>query len=244
MKMSFAAVIRHAAYAYLRNARALAFFSLMFFVMLFVLYYSIPTFIANSGIFLRFGSVQADLNQVDALFILCVFLFSTLWFSVTITGVNKVIKVERTLKHLSTYELEQFEEQAMRLFVVYLIAFALFLAVSMAFYTFGMQDTLGALSGFIIYSAIAFAPQALVIDGHSAFNSVRMSVRTIMLKPSFYLLFLAVSSLLLVANTWLFLQSGLGESGKLLSLAVNALLIFPFLEALKTQIYLSKYTLL
>ncbi|PIZ91605.1 hypothetical protein COX85_03050 [Candidatus Micrarchaeota archaeon CG_4_10_14_0_2_um_filter_55_9] len=61
----------------------------------------------------------------------------------------------------------------------------------------------------------------------------------------YFVFFLLFASLLVLANTAVFLS--LSESWPIalqVGVAVNALFILPFLEVLKTQIFLSKYSLL
>ncbi|MFQ5406280.1 MAG: hypothetical protein ACE5DI_03940 [Candidatus Micrarchaeia archaeon] len=245
MVQRFFKLLSNSIEAYLRNAKLLSAFSIPFLVA-FPLALVLPNFVSLGSIFLRFGSVKADLTVFDSFLIVTAFALSLLVFSSAIVAVNMVIKSQRTLLKISAWEREQFETHTLRMFYILLVVFVATFLVNVFLYEYGLHNTLGALFAFAVATVVLFAPQALVIDDLKAKHAVERSVAIILRRLPFVFSFFLFAAFLLVFNAWVFLQlqSVFGLNARFLAVFVNALFILPFLEVLKTQIYLSKYTIL
>lgn len=246
--MSFAAILSHAVEAYKRNVRLISFFSVPFLVA-FPLSLLLPNFISLSGTFLRFGSIQKDLSALEAAGIIAVFLVSLALISFAIVAINLVIKSQRTLIKLRAEDVARIEGCTIKMFFLLLLVFAVTLAVNMLLYEYGLHATLGAGVAFAAALAVLFAPQAIVVDDLGVRRAVEMSLRISVARLPYLVGFIAVAAALILTCTqfFVFLQPAFGELGYLtryLSVALNGLVVLPFLEVLKTQIYLSKYTIL
>lgn len=246
--MNFFHVLGHAFNAYRRNIKLISFFSIPFLISL-PLALALPNFTALGGIFLRFGSIRYDLALTDALIIFAALVLSLLLFSFAVVAINLVIKSQRTLLRLTSRDIEKIEEKTFKLFWVYAIVFVIALAVNYFLYDFGLHTTIGAFVSFLVALFVMFAGQALVLEDLDVRHVMTRSASLIGRKTLFVIGFFVVAIALILINTAIFLAigEGLGEHALLAryaAIVVNALLILPFLECLKVQVYLSKYSLL
>lgn len=242
--MSFSEVITHTLEAYQKNFKLILFFSFPFAIV-FLLSVMLPNFISLSGIFLRYGSIQSDLSMWEALLIVGSFLLSLAFFSFALVMVNLVIKSQRTMKKLTHYENEKIESNTARMFTIFLAVFVAILVINLFLYDLQLNLGLGLFLASMLSIAIIFVPQALVIDDMGIKDAIYMSVSVLFRHFPYFLLFFAISSVLVLINTALFLEIGKAiPYSRYLAVLVNAMLIMPFLEVLKAQIYLSKYTVL
>jgi len=246
MVRKFVGLLGHSIQAYGHNIKLISAFSLPFLVA-FPLALSLPNFVSLGGIFLRIGSIRS-LSVLEAAYIVAAFFVSLLLFSFAIVAINVVLRSQRTLTHLTHYEVEKIEHCTFRYFRIMFIAFLAGLAANIFLFEQGLHYTVGAVVSFGLAVAVLFAAQAIVIDDMRGWNAVGRSISLIFHQFKHFVLFMAFAAVLLVANDFFFLQlqsgAGLGMAAKYLAVAVNSLLILPFLEVLKTQIYLSKYSLL
>ncbi len=244
---SFSGVLWHTLDSYTRNFKFLLLFAIPFLIVL-PLALLLPNFASFGGIFLRFGSISRDLGLLDLLFIAVAFCVSLLLFSFGLVAINMVVKTERTLKTVSFYEFEKIEMYTFKLFAVFFFAFIISLAANIFLYEKGLHSTLGALVSLIASLLVVFAPQAIVMDNQSAKYVPKNSISVIFKKLPLFIGYLVVAIVLIgiVSQVFISLAPSIGSTAtaQLLAVAINALLIVPFLEVLKAQIYLSKYTLL
>jgi len=244
-------ILAHTQSAYGKNGKLILFFSVPFLVAV-PLLSLLPNYSTLGGIFLRFGSVPANLSLLEFGFIAAVFLVSLLLASFAIAAVNVVIRSQRTLNLMSHYEASRIELATFRLFFVLLAATLVILASNLllldAHVNWGgklvaLQPVLGSLISFVVSAAIVFVPQAIAVDDANVPQALRKSVHFALKRPKYFLLFLLGGSLLVLLNDALFLTV-LPGSARIASMLVMAFLIVPLLEVVKTQIYLSKYTLI
>jgi hypothetical protein len=242
--MSFVRLVGHAWEAYTRNFKLLAFFSIPFLIA-FPLALLLPNFTALSAIFLRFGSISKDLSAGEALLVVGVFVVSMLLFSFALAAINLVVRSQRALTRLTHRDLESIESHTLTLFLLVLVAFAITLMANLLLYDYQLHTTWGALAAFLAALAVVFAPQAVVIDDVGLRHAVELSWRAVVHKLPYFIGFLVLASVLFLLVTGVFLAlEGSLPYARLLALVVNSVFVIPFLEVLKTQIYLSKYTLL
>lgn len=246
--MSITKLLAHAVEAHKMNLKLISFFSIPFLIA-FPLSLLLPNFIALSATFLRFRSVLATLTLFDAVFITIIFLASLALFAFAVVAINVVIRSQRTLTRLRHEDVERIEACTFKLFVVFLLAFLIMLFTNTAIYQYSLFGSYGLLAGlliaFLVSLAVLFAPQAIVIDDFGVAHAIEMSLKIVRRRFGFFVFFLIVAGALILFNTWFFMQlQGVWLYSRYIAIVTNALLILPFLEVLKVQIYLSKYTLL
>ena len=244
---TFTGVLWHAFDSYFRNLKFLLLFSVPFLLVM-PLALFLPNFAALGGIFFRLGSISRDVGLFDLLLIAGAFCVSLLIFSFGLVAINMVVKTERTLKTITFYEFEKIEHYTFNLFSVFFATFLITLIANLALYEYGLHSTLGALISLIASLVVVFAPQAIVIDNQNARHVPQMSLKILLRKFPLFLSYLAIAVALIAIVTQIFisLTPAIGNpiTAELLAVAVNGFFILPFLEVYKTQIYLSKYTLL
>lgn len=245
--MSFSQVLEHAFEAYSRNIKLISFFSIPFLIV-FPLSLLLPNFTALSGIFLRFASIRYDLTSIESITIGAVFLVSLLLSSFALSAINVVIKSQRTLLKLSHQDVERVESGTYRLFTIFLLAFVFLLVTNLLLFNYlspAVFRIISPLLALTVSLAVVFAPQAIAVDDLGLMHAVRMSLNIVYRKLAFFLIFLVIAAFLILADTYFFnLFRDSFPLSYYIGIAVNALVVVPFLEVLKTQVYLSKYTLL
>jgi len=246
--MGVTSLLRHSVEAYKRNAKLISFFSIPLLIA-FPLSLLLPNFIALSGAFLRFRSVVSNLSALEAAFITIVFLIALALFAFAVVAINVVVRSQRTLTRLTHHEVEKIESCTIKLYLVFLTAFFITLVATMLIYQYSFLgafgSTLGLIIAFLAAVAVLFAPQAIVIDDLSVKHALGASYKIVSRKFGSFAFFLVFAGVVLLLNAWVFMQlTQFFLYSRFLGLIVNAVLIVPFLEVLKTQIYLSKYTIL
>ncbi len=244
--MGFFRLLAHSIDSYLENLQLISFLSIPF-VAAVPLAFFLPNFVSLGSIFLRLGSLRTDLSVFEAVLIVAAFAVSLFVFSATLVAINMAIKSQRAMLKITRYEVEYLQEHSFRLFFVFLAVFLASLVVNVVLYQYGLQGTLGALFSFAAASLALFAPQAIVIDNLSAKNAIGFSASLFVRRFPYVVSFFLFASILIILNAFIFLQlqqTPIGTFARVLAVGVNALFILPFLEVLKTQIYLSKYTIL
>ncbi len=244
---SLTGVLWHTLDSYKRNFALLSLLSLPFLVV-FPLALFLPNFVSLGGVFLRFGSISRDVAPLGILLISIAFCVSLLLFSFSLVAINMIIKTERTLKTISFYEFERVERYTLKLFAVFFLVFLLSLAANILLYEYGLHSTFGALFSFFASLLVVFAPQAIVIDNQQAKHVPAISLSLALKKLPLFLVYTAAAVVLLLVIGYLSVSLislfGSSETAKLVGVVINALIVLPFLEVLKTQVYLSKYSLL
>ena len=250
--MTFYSILKHAAKGYLDNLKVISVFSIPLLITL-PLTLFLPNFVALGGTFLRFGSIGRDISLIDAGIIVAAFLAALLLFSFTLVSINLIIRSQRTFLKLAHRDIERIEAHTARLFAIFLAVFLVtlvfnFFLYDVRFFGVPLHTTLGALFGFALAVAVLFAPQAIVLDDQKTLNAIGMSVWVIERKFDYFLQFLLLAGALLLVNTGVFIALGsllsLPVVTKYAAIVVNSIVIVPFLEVLKTQMYLSKYSIL
>ncbi len=242
--MNFFDLLGHAVNAYSRNAKLILAFSIPFLIA-FPLSLLLPNFVALSATFLRVGSVKLDLSALDVIVTLLALLLSLLFFAFAVVAINVVVKSQRTLNKLTTHDTELIEAATLNLFFIFLTAFAAIVGFNLLVFEYGISQLWGTVFALIVSSAVLFAPQAVVLEETSIGYSVTRSVSLIKRKFGLFALFVVTAAILFLANTWFFLAlSKTIPWARFLSLITQSFIILPFLEVLKVQIYLSKYSIL
>lgn len=247
-KMSFSRALYNALHAYGGNLKLISVFSLPLLIA-FPLLMLLPNYAALGGIFLRLGSLGVDVSLVEIGYMLLVLCLSLLLFSFGIVSVNSVIRSQRTFTKIKHLELERMEEATFRLFALLAIVFIAIFGFNLLLYETQMEERarvmLNSLFALAASLLVLFAPQAIVLDHARTEHALLLSSSLLSKKPLAVLSFLVLGGVLVALNALAFtsLQASFYYA-PLVGLAVNSLVLVPFLEVLKVQIYLTKYSLL
>ena len=233
--------------AYGRNFKTISFFSIPFLVAFPVALF-LSNYAAMGSIFMRLDSIKWDMTPLDMGIVIILPIVSMLLFSFALVAINMIITSQRSMNKIAFYEMEKIEQRTYHLFEVFLGAFAITFIADIFLYQYGLHPTIGALVAALVALAILFVPQAIVVDGFKGWTAIRKSISTVTHRFSYVVLFLVLSAVLMLVNDIVFLNvsqdPGVFAYGRYAAIVVNALLIMPFLEVFKVQVYLSKYTIL
>lgn len=247
--MTTTKLLAHAVQAFSENKKSIVLFSIPF-LLAFPLVLLLPNYAAFGAIFLRPGSIGSDVSLPQLLVMIAATILSILLFSFAVVAVNSVVKSQRTFNRLKHTDFERMELATLRMFVVYAVSFIAVFAFSLLlFQTHAVDErtrlALTALFSLAVYLLTLFAPQAIVIDNLGADSALAVSAKTVFSKFTPVVFFAFVALVLAAVNAAIFI--GLQDYffwAPLLGVLANSLLILPFLEVFKVQIYLSKYSLL
>ncbi|MFA5247356.1 MAG: hypothetical protein WC408_05705 [Candidatus Micrarchaeia archaeon] len=233
--------------AYGSNFKTISFFSIPFLVAFPVALF-LSNYAALGSIFMRLDSIKWDMTPIEMGIIILLPIVSMLLFAFALIAINMIITSQRSMNKIAFYEMEKIEQRTYHLFEIFLAGFALSFIADIYLYQYGLHPTLGALISGIIALALLFVPQAIVIDGHKGWTAIRKSISTVRHRFSFVVLFLVVSAVLMLVNDAIFLNISSDATtfayARYAAMVVNALVLLPFLEVFKVQVYLSKYTIL
>lgn len=245
----FSQTLGHAVRAYRDNLKLVSFFSIPFLVAL-PLVLLLPNYVALSGIFLRLGSLGTDVTPVATALMIAVLLVSLLLFSFALVAVNSVVKAQRAFLKLKHADYERMEEATFKLFAVLLLAFLATFAFNLLLFetravTEETRLLLNSLFAALVSLLVLFTPQAIVIDNASPEHAFLLSASLLGRRLPMVAMLVVLGVVLVAVNSTVFtLLQTTFPLAHVFGIAVNALIIVPFLEVVKVQIYLSKYNLL
>jgi hypothetical protein len=233
--------------AYGKNFKTVSFFSIPFLIA-----FPVALFLSNyaslGSIFLRLDSIKTDMTPMDLGIIILLPVISMLLFSFALVVINMIVTSQRSMNKIAFYEMEKIEQRTWHLFEIFLAGFIISFLADVFLYQYGLHPTIGALFSALVALALLFVPQSVVIDGHRGMTAIRKSISTVSHRFPYVVLFLCVSAVLVLANDAIFINVSQNASAfsyaRYAAIVVNALVILPFLEVFKVQVYLSKYTIL
>ena len=237
-------ILSYAFKAYRENIKLISFFSIPALIAFLIpLLVNTPVFSAMGGTFLRTGSIPdmtpAELGIVIVALLACLYLVSF-----AIVNINIVIKSQRTGTSIKNEVMKGITGYTLNVFMLFLLGTIALLIVQLLTFEMGTQGWLAPALSFIVWLPLFYAPAALVIDEMRPFRAAEKSFKMVFSKLPYFLLWLAISFVLLSALDLLFLNVLPHKVGSLAVLVINSLVLMPFLIVLQTQIYMSKYTIL
>lgn len=242
-------ILRNAFREYAANFRvALAFGLLLLFVPIFLLdfFQSNNLFFSSGSFFAEYKVVSPTVLLVELL--LCVFflVFFSFFVSLIVFGVRK---------DLSKVRVEYYLSEMVQKFTVKIFLF--FLLYSMALFAIGfflvavLEPESGALVASLVLLIVSifflFVPQAIVVDEVGVMDAVRESLDFISKNVHSFFTVIVVGSALLAVI--LLLEFALDFlmlrflPGRFVSVFLMFVFLVPFLEVLKTYLYMFKYDL-
>lgn len=232
-------MFRHSFVSYLRSlTTALAFALLLAFVLPF---FSLSNTIVSSGtVLIDYGFLKQD--SVSLLILLAfaaLFLFS---YSVLVTLM--VFAVRNDLSHVKMrlYLKDKIGKFALKYFVL-LAAFTTVSAVITALLVdFGVPVPVVNAFLLVLSASLLFLPQAIVIDEESLWSSVLASWEFILKTPAGFLTVLTFGAVSILALQIIeFAVDYFFTGGNFISLFVALIFLVPYIEALKTYIYMNRF---
>ncbi|MEM2138085.1 MAG: hypothetical protein QW568_03275 [Candidatus Anstonellaceae archaeon] len=230
--------------AYKKNIRLISVFAIPALIAFLIpALVNTPVFAALGGSFLRTGSIP-DLTASEFGFIIIAVLLSLYLISFAIVNINIVIKSQRTQTSIKNEVLKGITGYTLNTFLLFLLGTIALLIIQLLTFELGVQSWLSPILSLIVWLPLFYAPAGLVIDELRPFRAAERSFKMVFSKFPYFLLWLAISFVLLSLLDLVFLNVLPHKMGSLAVLLINSLVLMPFLIVLQTEIYISKYTIL
>ena len=230
--------------AYRENIKLISFFSIPALVAFLIpAMVNTPVFSALGGSFLRTGSIP-DMTASDLGIVLTGVLVSLYLVSFAIVNINIVIKSQRTSTNIKKEVFKGITGYTLNVFSLFLLGTIALLIIQLLTFEMGTQKWLAPALSLLVWLPLFYAPAGLVIDELRPFRAAQKSLSMVISKLPYFLLWLAISFVLLSVFDALALALLPHKVGSLAVLLLNSLLLMPFLIVLQTQIHMSKYTIL
>jgi hypothetical protein len=230
---------------YKKNIRLVLLFSIpLIIAFLIPLLAQFPTYISSGAIFLRSASIFLDINAVSMSVIIVSTFLSLLFLSFAFVAISLIVKGARTFtKHTRTV-VRDIEKYTGRVFLVLLLYTAILIAANMLSYPMGLEDIVTPIVGFVLFIAVFYAPTAIVIDNKRVFPAMVQSVRMVIMKPQYFVLwFVLITLVLSVIDVIAIFVAGTILSGYVL-LVLNSLFVLPYFIIYQAEAYMRRFSLL
>ncbi len=219
---------------------SLAFGILLVFVALFLQFSNIA--ISSGSLFLDYGFLKAEpIIILGELLLIALFLAV---YSTLVTAIVFSARKDLGGVRFQYYLKEMLEKFALQLFVFYVL-FTIILAV-LAAVLLGAGVGVNIVNFILFIAAIAFifVPQTIVVDEKKAGQSIQYTLYFVKDNPISFLYVVLVSAVLLalIPIVELAFDQFTFASG-FISLLLLAFFVLPFLEIVKTHVYMTKYGL-
>jgi len=232
--------VKNAFLHYKRNFKAaIAFALLLVFV---------PVFSIFESVFVTGGSMFLDYNVVDmqqiAIFIAALLLF-LVFYSFFMSIIVFSVRKDLSKVKLQLYLHEMIQKFTLKLFVFFLAFSLLLYAAVLVLLVLGADLLVASLLVLVVSLFTMFVPQSIVVDEEDVLHAVMNNLEFIGKNPKDFVKLLVVGCVLLA------LSSLIGELvdsfylvGAYVSLFLALVFVLPFLECMKTRMYMMKFELI
>ena len=220
---------------------AIAFLILLVFVLLFLQFENV--FISSGNLFAAydFSSILSVGFIVEVALLIIFLIFYSIFVSLMIFGVRKNLSHVR----LHYYLTERIQKFGLRVFAFYFV-FVIFLWILGTLLVLVSIPIIWGNALLLIASIFfLFVPQSIVVDESSLRNAVMHNFEFIKRSPASFLV-VVVTSIVLLAIVPLigFVFDFFYFVGSFVSLVIVLVFVVPFIEALKTELYMKKFELI
>ena len=237
-------IITHSFSAYAKNIKLISFFSIPALIAVLIpALVNTPVFSALGANFLRTGSIP-DMSSGELGVVIFGLLLSLYLVSFAIVNINLVIKSMRTSTNVKNEVIKGITGYTLNVFILFLLGTIALLIIQLVTFELGAQGWLSPILSLIVWLPLFYAPAALVIDDMRPFRAAQRSFNMVFAKFDAFLLWVAISIVLLSALDLVFLSLLPHKIGSLAVVLINSVVLMPFLIVLQTQVYMSKYTIL
>lgn len=223
---------------YLENTRIAFAYSILFVFLLFI----IDPLISVFG-----GTLNISYNIVDSHIVnLIIILFTTfvLMFIYSLIQSVLIYKIGKDYNIADTVPFKKIKNVFYRLLKFNFMFFILVFLISAIFYDLNILNNILVQAIFLIISiSLWFTPQIMVLENEKISKSILLSIKYFG-RNWFHFITLFLSAFIFVIIATLLDVIIPGTTGIIISTAFFVIFVIPFIEILKTEIYLNKYNLL
>lgn len=207
----------------------------------------VAVFIQMSNVFASSGSMFFDYNLSSqsigllALEIIALAIFLAL-YSAFVSVIAFSVRSEMSHVKIHFYVKEMLEKFALRLFAFYFVLVAVLSLLGVLFVSMGVQAGVMNLLFLLITVFLIFVPQSIVVDEKGLRKAIYHNFDFILTNFPAFILVIVVSAILLLAVPLVELYfDQFNYAGSMVAIAITLLFVVPFIETLKTQIYMLKF---
>ena len=200
------------------------------------------TFISSGSIFLNYDFV--DSPSFRSLLLIAVSLLFMFFYSVLISLMVFAVRNDLSRVKLNYYLKEKIQKFSFKIFYFYIFLALAAVLLNALMTGIGVPQVAIAAVLFIITALFSFVPQSIVIDETSVNYAIANNLEFIQKKPA-QLLAVVVAGILLTLALVLveFVLDSTLLIGNFLSLLVFMVFVIPFLEVMKSKLYMGKFEL-
>ncbi|MCK4884246.1 MAG: hypothetical protein KAS30_05215 [Candidatus Diapherotrites archaeon] len=237
-------LIKFAFASYKKNVKIVGLFAIL------ILFAAPITALASSyfslgGQFIRFSNVDFDLNLIDFAGTMGFFLISTFLFSIALTLLITVVKSQFAVTQISSAIIEEIDSNYAQVFLFFVAFSVLSLLIGSVFTKAEIPYFIASMLTFLVWMPFVFTPQAIIIGDMNVVEAMVDSAKFVKTKADLAVLWFAVGFVLLsIVAVFEALLYNFVFFMPVVSFVVVTVFVLPFLEVLKTEIYLSKYNIM
>ena len=235
-------IVRNALRDYFENIKLSLLFGVLLVFVFFFLFFS-NLFISSGSIFLEYSLNEVNIGVLALeIAVIAVFLvFYSAFVSLIIFNVrNKLNKVK-----VDYYLKDKLHRFSLKLFVFLLVYFIVLFFLSSLLVFFSLPVWIVNLLLLIVSLFFLFLPQAIVVDEDSITHCIANNLE-FMSKNILPVIKIIVVSMVLIAVIALaeYALDVVALIGRYISLIILLVFVVPFIEVMKTRLYMTKFTLI
>ena len=230
---------------YAKHLRLILLFSISFLIAFIIPGLApLPAYNDAGAIFVRTASIFVNLNIISASIIVAAVFFSLLFLSFAIVAINILVKYGRIHTKIRKEIMDGLERYTGSTFAV-LVAYSVILyLINIASFPTGYSGLFTYAAALILAPFFFYAPSSIVIDEKPIGRAMMASLRFVVKRFDYFLLWLAIAIVLITLFDFVFIAA----TGTLLSrytmVVFNSLFILPFLVVLQSEMYMKRFALL
>ncbi len=235
-------VLLSAWHEYVSNIKvALAFALLGVFVFFFVLFSN--AFVSSGSVFFEYSLLKSGVFA--SLFEICVIIAYLLFFSVFLSVIIFAVRHDLNEVRMQHYLVEKLPMFVFNNFLFLALFSLLVIGVSVLLLLLGLPVAAIAFVLLLFSAVFMFVPQSIVVDETRITNALLNAAHFFFSSPKLSVFVIVVSTLLLFFVPLVEIAfDQFSFAGRFVSILLVLLFVLPFIEALKTIVYLTKFELI
>ena len=230
---------------YAKHLRLILLFSISFLIAFIIPGLApLPTYNDAGAIFIRTASIFVNLNIISASIIVAAVFFSLLFLSFAIVAINVLVKYGRIHTKIRKEIMDGLERYTGSTFTV-LVAYAVILyLINIASFPIGHSGLFTYAAALILAPFFFYAPSSIVIDEKPISRAMMASLRFVVKRFDYFLLWLAIAIVLITLFDFVFIAATGTLLSRYIMVVFNSLFILPFLVVLQSEMYMKRFALL
>ncbi len=238
-------ILSEAFETYKDNLMFVIFFSIPFVIAFLIPFFApLPTYISSGGIFIRTSSIATNLNFVSLAVIIIATLFSLLFISFAFVAISLIVKSKKTRSKISKRVIQDIERYVSKVFLLLIIYTFILILANVVGYYLGFMTLLTSVVGFFAFIPIFYAPSAIVVDNKKVGRAVKDSIRLIISKPLYFIMWFVLISILITVVDGVMIAIAGNYVSMYLTLVITSLLILPYFVIFQAEAYMKRFALL